>query len=204
MKKGFSLVAAMFFIILIATTAITALSISTMSAKSTVQAFMKEQAVLLAQSATEFAVMTMQSHYHKYDDSKCKTTTGPLVFNKSEKSEFYVVDNNFKSQSVKGDELPIYLATPDAAVLATTGTCLKEIHLTYPEVNNPLFKVNIKLYYLNSQSSCGNVALKAADSVLNSFDPICDEVSMMVDVSVKSTDNKTPITYRRRTLQTLL
>lgn len=62
MKKGFSLVAAIFFIILVATTAITALSIAAMTARDVNNIRSKEQALLLAQSATEFAVMAMQAH----------------------------------------------------------------------------------------------------------------------------------------------
>lgn len=62
MKRGFSLVAAIFFIILVATTALTALSIAAMTARDVNNIYSKEQALLLAQSATEFAVMAMQAH----------------------------------------------------------------------------------------------------------------------------------------------
>ncbi|WP_299186296.1 hypothetical protein [uncultured Campylobacter sp.] len=62
MKRGFSLIAAIFFIILVATTAITALSIAAMTARDVNNIRSKEQALLLAQSATEFAVMAMQAH----------------------------------------------------------------------------------------------------------------------------------------------
>ena len=197
MKKGFSLIAAIFFIILIATTAITALSIATMSARSTANAFLKEQAVLLAQGATEFAVMTMQSHYHK---SGCDDGGGGTAMILNENLYKSVAANQSKFNNTAS---PVYLASPDSAILKAGGTCLKEIYLTYPTQNNPLFNVEIKLYYLNSQIDCTNLALKKTDSVSENFDNNCD-ISMMVDVNVKSTDPKMPISYRRRTLQTLL
>ncbi|MBS6153472.1 MAG: hypothetical protein KH703_08815 [Campylobacter gracilis] len=78
MKNGFSLIAAVFFIILVATTALTALSIATMTARDTSTIYGKEQALLLAQSATEFTVMAMQAHVYPrqitgggYDSANC-------------------------------------------------------------------------------------------------------------------------------------
>ena len=62
MQKGFALVAAIFFIIIIATTAITALSIASMTARDVNNIQNREQAMLLAQSATELAVLAMQRH----------------------------------------------------------------------------------------------------------------------------------------------
>lgn len=61
-KRGFALVAAIFFIIIVATIAVTTLSTATMTARDTVNLHAKEQAFLLAQSATEFAIMAMQTH----------------------------------------------------------------------------------------------------------------------------------------------
>lgn len=66
-KRGFALIAAIFFIIIIATIAVTTLSTASMTARDTVNAHTREQALLLAQSATEFAVMAMQAH--QYNDT---------------------------------------------------------------------------------------------------------------------------------------
>lgn len=63
-KRGFALVAAIFFIIIVATIAVTTLSTATMTARDTVNLHAKEQAFLLAQSATEFAIMAMQTHHY--------------------------------------------------------------------------------------------------------------------------------------------
>lgn len=56
MRNGFSLVTAIFFMVLVATIATLALSISATTAKHTTDIFLREQAELLAQSATEIAV----------------------------------------------------------------------------------------------------------------------------------------------------
>ena len=63
-KRGFALVAAIFFIIIVATIAVTTLATATMTGRDTVNLHAKEQAFLLAQSATEFAIMTMQTHHY--------------------------------------------------------------------------------------------------------------------------------------------
>ncbi|MDA3077416.1 type II secretion system protein [Campylobacter sp. JMF_06 NA1] len=74
MRRAFGLIAAIFFIVLVATTAITALSIATMTARDTNNAHNREQAVLLAQSATEYAVLAMQQHVYPTtttDNAEC-------------------------------------------------------------------------------------------------------------------------------------
>lgn len=62
MKKGFSLIAAIFFIILISTIALTSLSIATMSAREAPNILLNQQAELLARSATEYAIMNIQQN----------------------------------------------------------------------------------------------------------------------------------------------
>lgn len=73
-KRGFALVAAIFFIIIVATIAVTTLSTATMTARDTVNLHAKEQAFLLAQSATEFAIMAMQTHH--YPDTRVGGVAG--------------------------------------------------------------------------------------------------------------------------------
>ena len=75
MQKGFALVAAIFFIIIVATTAITALSIASMTARDVNNIQGREQALLLAQSATELAVLAMQKHEYLTTDLKAGGAT---------------------------------------------------------------------------------------------------------------------------------
>ncbi len=62
MRKGFSLLTAVVFLVVIATISMLALSLSTESAKSTTDGYLKAQAELLAKSGTEFALLAMSGH----------------------------------------------------------------------------------------------------------------------------------------------
>ena len=59
MRKGFSLITAIIFIVLVATIAALALSFSTFSTKQTSDLFLREQAELLVQSGTEYALLAI-------------------------------------------------------------------------------------------------------------------------------------------------
>ena len=62
MRKGFSLLTAIIFIVLVATIAALSLSLSSSSAKQTSDIFLREQAELLLQSATEYALLAISAH----------------------------------------------------------------------------------------------------------------------------------------------
>lgn len=62
MRKGFSLITAIIFLVLISTIATLALSLSVFSTKQTSDLFLREQAELLTQSATEFALLAISGH----------------------------------------------------------------------------------------------------------------------------------------------
>lgn len=59
MRSGFSLVIAIIFMVLVATIATLALNLSATTAKHTTDIFLREQAELLGQSATEIAVINL-------------------------------------------------------------------------------------------------------------------------------------------------
>lgn len=60
MKKGFSLIMAIFFVMLIATLGMMSLSLSSKIVKQSGDVYLKEQAELYAMSATSLAVLDMQ------------------------------------------------------------------------------------------------------------------------------------------------
>lgn len=64
MRKGFSLITAVLFLVLVATLGALALSLSTQSAKQTSDVFLKEQAELLLQSGTEYALLALSAQNH--------------------------------------------------------------------------------------------------------------------------------------------
>ena len=68
MRKGFSLITAIVFLVLIATISALSISLSTQSVKQTTDVFLKTQAELLLRSGTEYALLAMSDN--NYSD-KC-------------------------------------------------------------------------------------------------------------------------------------
>ena len=62
MRKGFSLISAIIFILIVATLGALALSFSSSSTKQTSDLYLREQAELLVQSGTEYALLTISGH----------------------------------------------------------------------------------------------------------------------------------------------
>jgi len=69
MKKGFSLLTAIIFLVLIATISAISISLSTQSVKQTSDIYLKAQAQLLLRSGTEFAMLALSGH--NYNTSPC-------------------------------------------------------------------------------------------------------------------------------------
>jgi len=70
MRRAFSLITAIFIILIISTLMMLMLSLSAQSAKQTTDIYLKEQAELLARSATEFAILAISGH-ERNSTSKC-------------------------------------------------------------------------------------------------------------------------------------
>ena len=124
-KRGFALIAAIFFIIIIATIAVTTLSTASMTARDTVSTHTREQAVLLAQSATEFAVMAMQSHIYNGENANIQQVNadGSLAFAPDGVTPIM--------QNIVGNN------------------CLETINMTYPGYN-----ITTNIYYIDSNLGC--------------------------------------------------
>jgi len=69
MRKGFSLLTAIIFLVLVATISVLALTLSTQSAKQTTDIFVKSQAELLLKSGTEYAMLAMSGF--DYNATEC-------------------------------------------------------------------------------------------------------------------------------------
>ena len=59
MRRGFSLIIAIIFLVLVATIGMFSLNTSAVTAKQTTDIFLREQADLLAQSATEVVILNL-------------------------------------------------------------------------------------------------------------------------------------------------
>ena len=62
MRRGFSMLTALIFMVLVATLGALALSLSTATVKQTSDLYLREQAELLVQSATEYALLAISGH----------------------------------------------------------------------------------------------------------------------------------------------
>ena len=62
MRRGFSLLTAVIFLVLVATIGALALSFSTLNVKQTSDIYLREQADILLQSATEYALLAISGH----------------------------------------------------------------------------------------------------------------------------------------------
>ena len=70
MRKSVALISAIFFIVLMATLLILALSFSTQTSKQSADIYTKEQLELLSMSGTEFALLAISGH-ERNTTSKC-------------------------------------------------------------------------------------------------------------------------------------
>ena len=65
MRHGFSLLAAIFFVVVTSSLCMLALSLSNTTSRQTSEIYLREQAELLAQGATEYAVLEILNHDFK-------------------------------------------------------------------------------------------------------------------------------------------
>ncbi len=145
MKKAFSLITAIIFIVLVASISALSLSLSNINVKQTGDLYFRSQAELLAQSATEFALLGISAH--------------------------------------------------DISAL---GSCLNSITATFPDANNPIFNIDVKISYLGKglPASC-NIASNMVENVDSNL-------TVIIDTMVQ-TNNKNiaiePIRSHKRTIQ---
>jgi hypothetical protein len=62
MRKGFSMITAIIFMILVATIGALSLSLSSVSVKQTSDLYLREEAEILVQSSTEYALLAISGH----------------------------------------------------------------------------------------------------------------------------------------------
>jgi type II secretory pathway component PulK len=80
MRKGFSLLTAIIFLVLIATISAISISLSTKSAKQTGDVFLKSQAQLLLRSGTEYAMLALSGT--EYNATNCLNSIN-MTYNNS-------------------------------------------------------------------------------------------------------------------------
>ncbi|WP_353661168.1 type II secretion system protein [Hydrogenimonas sp. SS33] len=142
MRHGFTLLSAIFLMVLIATLMVLAFSLSAQTKKQTGDIYMQEQAYLLGRSATEFALLAISGH-----------------------------DNN--------------------------DSCLEQINMQFPD-GEPLFDVNMTLYYVGNGLKCN-----AGHLLANNIATDESNGTVLIDTIVSYTDPATDeqVRFHRRTIQ---
>ena len=79
MRKGFSLITAIVFMVLIATLSALALSFSALNVKQTSDTYLREQAELLLQSSTEYALLAISAHDIATNDNCLNTINAQYI-----------------------------------------------------------------------------------------------------------------------------
>ena len=100
MRRGFSLIIAIIFLVLVATIGMFSLNTSAVTAKQTTDIFLREQADLLAQSATEVAILNLLQRNFSTD---CPITAGNEII--IDKQPFPDAANTLFNVTVRIDRL---------------------------------------------------------------------------------------------------
>ncbi|NPA81674.1 MAG: type II secretion system protein [Epsilonproteobacteria bacterium] len=145
-RKGFTLVLAIIVLIIVSSLAAFMVSLSSSSAKETSDIYLKEQAELLMQSATEYAILAILGH------------------------------DNYNN-------------------------CLENINITYPSSSNPIFDINVSLWYIFDSPVSSTYCSHVVSSDLVNDD---SNFTVIIDTTITTTANtglSEPVRLHRRTIQ---
>ena len=127
MRKAFSLLTAIFIIVLMATVAAFILNLSGKMVKGTTVQFQKEQAVLLAKSYTEYAIMAVTANEH--NTTNCLNTITGIYGDDGNGNPLY---------SITVDISYIGNTDPDTGVASLQGQCDRELSVSTQNKKSPL------------------------------------------------------------------
>jgi len=129
MRKAFSMFTAIFIIVLMATVAAFILNLSGKMVKGTTAQFQREQAVLLAKSYTEYAIMAVTANEH--NSSNClNTITGTYGNYNVEVDISYIGDANLNASCT--NRLSTTVVTPRSPL-----NIIVDVYVRYPDIDHP-------------------------------------------------------------------
>ncbi|WP_200763582.1 hypothetical protein [Nitrosophilus alvini] len=132
MRKGFSLITAIILLVAIATLMALMLSFSSQTAKQTGDIYLKEEAELLAKSATEFALLAISGHDHNSSCVENINMRYPAVNPRYDiNMTLYYIGNNMPCNS--SNELADNIATADS-----NGTVIIDTVVTNTDSDEPI------------------------------------------------------------------
>jgi hypothetical protein len=130
MRKAFSMLTAIIIIVLMATVAAFIMNLSGKMVKSTTVQFQREQAVLLAKSYTEYAVMAVTANEH--NSTNClKEITGSYGPYDVQVDIQYIGDANINA-SCAPNILSNAVVTPKSPL-----NIIVDVFVDYPDLDNP-------------------------------------------------------------------
>ena len=130
MRKAFSMLTAIFVIVLMATVAAFILNLSGKMVKGTIAQFQREQSVLLAKSYTEYAIMAVTANEH--NTSNCLNNISGIAILGST----YQIDANI---SYIGNNLDASCRTLDNTVVTPKSplNIIVDVFVSYRDLDHP-------------------------------------------------------------------
>jgi hypothetical protein len=144
MRKAFSMVTAIFVILILATIAMLSLNMVTSTAQSTTMQYRKEQAQLYAKSYTELAIMAI-TEYDRVTNNNCVNTINGTI---GTVADGYSVRTNI--QYIGGTGVPTVCnkpANPDVTSFASNNTVAAAIIDVYVTYNDAAVSPNPITYH---------------------------------------------------------
>ena len=151
MRRGFSMVMAIFVILILATIAILSLNMAAGTATATTMQYRNEQAQLYARSYTEFAIMAI-TRYNRATD--CVNNINGYIGNPTKQATEYSLGNGYTVQTliqyIGGTGIPggcTKPATPNVASLGPDNTVASAIIDVYVKYNDPSLSASEIVYH---------------------------------------------------------
>ncbi len=133
-REGFSIITAVFVLVLMSTVAMFIVNISSKIVKETSDQYQKEQSVLLAKSYTEYAIMAVTANEHNSTNCLNKITGTFGIYNIVVNISYIGNDANLGSGSTSScsRKLSTSVVTPKSPLNIVVDT-----FVSYPEIDRP-------------------------------------------------------------------
>jgi hypothetical protein len=133
MRKAFSMLTAIVIIVLMATVAAFIMNLSGKMVKSTTVQFQREQAVLLAKSYTEYAVMAVTANEH--NSSNCLNTITGTYGPYNVQVDVSYIGNNLHANCLRVFNRDFTVETIDTP--KSQLNIIVDVFVDYPDLDNP-------------------------------------------------------------------
>ena len=133
MRKAFSMLTAIVIIVLMATVAAFIMNLSGKMVKTTTVQFQREQAVLLAKSYTEYAVMAVTANEH--NSTNCLNTITGSYGNYNVQVDISYIGNNLDGSCDRVFNRDYTVETIDTP--KSQLNIILDVFVDYPDIDNP-------------------------------------------------------------------